>query len=226
MPAISLKRALLFSLCLHAAFFVVTGPRFHHKTVRYWIATPVDLVSLPAPETSLTNPVEQVKPVVEKKKTKEIKKTIKKKAEAKKDDVVIKPKVKAAKPKPEAKTAPQAAPAPTPVTATPAPTKTQSTTIMPDVNDFHFPYYLNIIQKRVSANWNFDYSGAAHQKVVVFFKIDKAGKVYDQKIEQSSGISFLDQSALRAVLLSSPFPQLPESYSGSFLAVHFGFNLK
>ncbi|MDD5491725.1 MAG: TonB family protein [bacterium] len=225
-PEITIKRALLLSLCLHITLFLVTGPRFQRKTMRYWISSPVELVSLPSAETTTTKPVEQVKPVPEKKKVKEIKKAKAKKAEPRKEIVVVKLKDKIAEPKPEAKTVAAAAPEPVPVAAAPAPVKTQSTAIVPDVTDFPFLYYLNIIQKKVTANWNFDYEGVVHKKVVVFFKIDKAGKVYDQKVEQSSGISFLDQSALRAVLLSSPFPPLPEEYSGNFLGVHFGFEFK
>ncbi len=219
-PEITIKRALLFSLCLHAILFVVTGPRFQRKTIRYWISTPVELVSLPSTETAKVKPAEPVKPVPEKKKTEEVKKIPEKKAEPKKEVIVVKPKEKVAAPKPEEKAASQPAPVPA------APVKTQSTAIVPDVNDFPFLYYLNIIQKKVTANWNFDYEGTVHQKVVVFFKIDKTGKVYDQKVEKSSGIAFLDQSAVRAVLLSSPFPPLPEEYSGNFLGVHFGFEFK
>jgi periplasmic protein TonB len=223
-PEMTIKRALLFSLCLHAVLFVATAPRFHRKTIRYWLSTPVELMSLPAAEKAVTKPAEQVKPVPEIKKANEPKKIKEKKAELKKEVVVAKAKNKAVEPKPEAKTVPQAPPAPVPAEV--APVKTQSTAIVPDVQDFPFLYYLNIIQKKVTANWNFDYEGTVHQKVVVFFKIDKTGRVYDQKVEQTSGISFLDQSAIRAVLLSSPFPPLPDEYSGNFLGVHFGFEFK
>ncbi len=219
-PEISIKRALIFSLCLHAVLFAITGPRFKRKTIRYWMSVPVELVTLPSRETATVKPAEPNKPLPEPKKTAEIKKAPEKKAELKKEVITVKPKNKVAEPKPEAKAAPQPAPVPA------APVKTQSTAIVPDVNDFPFLYYLNIIQKKVTANWNFDYEGSVHQKVVVFFKIDKTGQIYDQKVENSSGIAFLDQSAVRAVLLSSPFPPLPDEYSGSFLGVHFGFEFK
>jgi periplasmic protein TonB len=214
-PEITIKRAVLFSLCLHAVLFAITAPRFQRKTIRYWISAPVELVSLPSTEKAIVKPAEPVKPAPEKKKTEEVNKIPEKRAEPKKEVIVVKPKEKVTAPKPEEKAAAQ-----------PAPVKTQSTAIVPDVNDFPFLYYLNIIQKKVTANWNFDYEGTVHQKVVVFFKIDKTGQVYDQKIEKSSGIAFLDQSALRAVLLSSPFPPLPGEYSGNFLGVHFGFEFK
>ncbi len=212
-PGMSLKKALLLSLAFHLILVVTTLPRFHRKPLRYWMATPVELVTLPTA------------PVQEKNKPKEEKKVKEKKTEIKKDVIAIAPKKKKAeaKPTPKLKEIPQPAPAAVP---TVAPVPAQSTVITPDVNDFPFLYYLNIIQKNVSANWNFEYAGAVHQKVVVFFKIDKNGQVYDSKVEKSSGISFLDQSALRAVLLSSPFPPLPDEYNGTFLGIHFGFEFK
>ncbi len=227
-PGLSLKKALLFSLVFHVILVITTFPRFHRKPMRYWMATPVELVSLPAANTVVTQPVKPGAPVQEKKKPKEEKKA--KKVKVKKDRVVINPKKKKTEEKsqPQPKEIPQPVPvaALVPVPAAVAPAPAQSTVIVPDVNDFPFLYYLNIIQKNVSANWNFEYEGMVHQKVVVFFKIDKSGKVYDSKVEKSSGIAFLDQSALRAVLLSSPFPPLPDEYNGNFLGIHFGFEFK
>lgn len=227
-PGLSLKKALLLSLVFHAILVITTLPRFHRQSLRYWMVTPIELVSLPAADTAIPQSVKPAAPVREKKKPNEEKNVKEKKAEVKKDRVVINPKKKKTgeKPQPQLKEIPQPVPAAAPAPAPAAPVKTQSTAIMPDVRDFPFLYYLKIIQKKITANWNFDYEGAGRQKVVVFFKIDKDGKVYDQKVEQSSGILFLDQSALRAVLLSSPFPSLPAEYSGNFLGVHFGFEFK
>lgn len=229
-PGMSLKRALLFSLIFHFVLVITTLPRFHRKPMRYWMATPVELVSLPAADTAVIQPVKPAAQVQEKKKPKEEKKVKEKKAEVKKDVVVINPKKKKVeeKPQPKLKEIPQPVPAAAPaaVPAAVAPAPAQSTVIVPDVNDFPFLYYLTIIQTNVSANWKIEYEGTVHQKVVVFFKIDKNGKVYDSKVEKSSGISFLDQSALRAVLLSSPFPPLPDEYNGTFLGIHFGFEFK
>ncbi|MBI5554843.1 MAG: TonB C-terminal domain-containing protein [Elusimicrobia bacterium] len=229
-PGMSLKKALLLSLVFHIIFIITTFPRFHRKPVQYWMATPVELVSLPAADTAVTQLVKPAAPAQEKKEPIKEKKAIEKKAKAKKDVVAINPKKKKyeEKPQPLLKEIPPPAPAapPAAIPAPIAPVPVQSTVIRPDVNDFPFLYYLNIIQKNVSANWNFAYEGTVHQKVVVFFKIDKNGKIYDSEVEKSSGIAFLDQSALRAVLLASPFPPLPNEYDGAFLGIHFGFEFK
>jgi TonB family protein len=57
----------------------------------------------------------------------------------------------------------------------------------------------------------------------VHFKIDGLGRVMDVKLEVGSGVAFFDQSAVRAVNVSSPLPPLPAGYGGSTLGVHFGF---
>ncbi|MDD5131551.1 MAG: TonB family protein [bacterium] len=218
-PEMTLKRALLLSLCLHIALFVMTGPRFQRKTVRYWLSSPVELVSLPVAEPpSVAQPAEQVKPVLKKKKAKEPKKTKEKKAEPKKEAIVIKPKGKAAEPKPEAKTVPQAAPAPVEA----APAKTQLTTAVPDVKDFNYQYYLNSLTKQVKSNW--DINQIASHKVVVYFLIERDGTIKDLKIEKSSGVDFYDQLALKAILRCQKFLPLPEGYQEKELNIHFHFN--
>jgi TonB family protein len=49
-------------------------------------------------------------------------------------------------------------------------------------------------------------------KVKVLFRILRSGRVGDTKLEQSSGNFYFDQAAMRAILLSSPFPPLPEGF--------------
>jgi len=47
--------------------------------------------------------------------------------------------------------------------------------------------------------------------------------VSDLKVEESSGITPLDLSALRAVKASSPFPPLPRDYDEPYLVIHLIF---
>jgi len=49
------------------------------------------------------------------------------------------------------------------------------------------------------------------------------GRIRDPLVEQTSGDSLFDQSALRAVMEASPFPPLPQEFKASSLRVHFGF---
>ncbi|MGH7724456.1 MAG: TonB family protein [Candidatus Eiseniibacteriota bacterium] len=95
-----------------------------------------------------------------------------------------------------------------------------------DAADFEFTYYLIAIRNRISQNWGAP-TGIVTQgnrvRCVVYFKIDRLGRVSDVKLEESSGVAFFDQSAQRAVSVSSPLPPLPAGYGEGHLGVHFGF---
>ncbi|RKZ32245.1 hypothetical protein DRQ33_06215, partial [bacterium] len=92
--------------------------------------------------------------------------------------------------------------------------------------DFANDFYLNLIINKVANNWLNPLRGGRTISAVIYFKIQRSGKVTDAVVEKSSGNQLFDQSALRAVLASSPLPSLPESYTGDFLGVHFQFEHK
>jgi TonB family protein len=96
-----------------------------------------------------------------------------------------------------------------------------------DVRDFPFHYYLSMLRTRVSENWipPFGIFDEEHKRVVVAFRIDRQGNQHAVRVEESSGDPLLDQSALRAVVVSSPFPPLPDGFSGASLGVFFGFSV-
>jgi TonB family protein len=92
----------------------------------------------------------------------------------------------------------------------------------------NFPYvwYLNTITERVSSNWFsslVDPGISGSFQTVVYFRIQKNGQVVDVQIEQSSGVTPLDLSAVRAVKASAPFPPLPKEYEETYLGIHLIF---
>lgn len=95
-----------------------------------------------------------------------------------------------------------------------------------DIENFEFSYYLVAVRNKVSSNWS-PPAGLGTQttraRTVVYFRILRNGKVADAKTESQSGFTLFDQSALRAVLRSEPFPPLPGGFAAGSLAVHFGF---
>jgi colicin import membrane protein len=98
-----------------------------------------------------------------------------------------------------------------------------------DNPDFQFTYYLVIIQNKISSNWNPPYAaGKAGErpKAMVAFQILRNGQIRDVRVESSSGVSFLDQSALRAISRSIPLPPLPQRFLDDSLGVHFSFELE
>lgn len=93
-------------------------------------------------------------------------------------------------------------------------------------NSFPFKSYLVRIQDKIGAHWK-PVGGylapEGEKRVVVAFKILKDGHIDGLQVEKPSGISFLDQSALRAVFNAQPFPPLPGDFNQESLGVHFDF---
>jgi TonB family protein len=120
--------------------------------------------------------------------------------------------------------------APAPVTPEHAPAKTDaptgfspgvSSSLTVDVEDFPFRYYLAALRNKVSGNWN--PPGASDARTVVFFRVYRDGSLADSYLETPSGNVVFDQAALRAVVVSEPFPPLPDDFDGTNLGVHFAF---
>jgi protein TonB len=91
-----------------------------------------------------------------------------------------------------------------------------------NVSDFPFAWYLSRVQAKVTERW----AGKAlpGQQPVAVFDINREGHVSRLAIEKSSGNSYYDQAALRAITEANPFPPLPAEFPGQTLRVHLGFN--
>jgi TonB family protein len=91
-----------------------------------------------------------------------------------------------------------------------------------NVSDFPFAWYLSRVQAKVTERW----AGKAlpGQQPVAVFEIGREGQVSRIAIEKSSGNTYYDQAALRAITEANPFPPLPAEFSGQTLRVHLGFN--
>jgi protein TonB len=95
-----------------------------------------------------------------------------------------------------------------------------------DGSQFEFAYYLALIRSRIGQVWSPPAglaTGGAVVRAVVYFRIQRDGRITDAQLETPSGVEFFDRSALRAVTLSDPMPPLPLGYGGGALGVHFGF---
>jgi len=88
--------------------------------------------------------------------------------------------------------------------------------------DFEYAYYVQQMLARIHQRWQRTaVRGTA--VVVVRFTIARDGRVLDASIETSSGVSILDRSSLRAVMLADPMPPLPNSYPRDQVGVHLRF---
>jgi TolA protein len=98
------------------------------------------------------------------------------------------------------------------------------TGIAVDAADFPFGYFLAAIERKVSENW---FSAVAERAsgltCVVYFKLMRDGSISEARLETSSGNTYFDRAALRAVRSATPFPPLPRSFPDAFLGIHFTF---
>ncbi|HXV62223.1 MAG TPA: energy transducer TonB [Vicinamibacteria bacterium] len=88
--------------------------------------------------------------------------------------------------------------------------------------DFEYAYYVRQMLAKIHQHWQRTaVRGTA--VVVIRFTIARDGSVLDAEVETSSGVSILDRSSLRAVVLSEPLPPLPNSYPRDQVGVHLRF---
>lgn len=92
-----------------------------------------------------------------------------------------------------------------------------------------YAWYVDVVRKKVSENWlkyEIDPSVSTARRVYVYFEINRGGSPTSVRVEQSSGVPALDQSALRALQRIDTFGPLPGDYRGSSVAVEFWFDYK
>jgi len=92
-----------------------------------------------------------------------------------------------------------------------------------DIPDFQYDYYLGLIRSKVDNRWSQPVTYKQVKQTLVDFMIRRDGKIDNVRVAESSGDSYFDQTAVRAVSLSNPFPPLPRGYKEDFLKVRYRF---
>ena len=96
-----------------------------------------------------------------------------------------------------------------------------------DVTDFPYAWYLRQVLQKVEERWQTqNRSSEPAQKPRIYVEIRRDGSIVPPRIEQSSGSSFYDRAALRAITEASPFPPLPADWANPSLRVLFNFDLR
>ena len=96
-----------------------------------------------------------------------------------------------------------------------------------DVTAFPYAWYLRQVLQKVEERWQTqNRSTEPAQKPRIYVEIRRDGSIVPPHIEQSSGSSFYDRAALRAITEASPFPPLPADWANPSLRVLFNFDLK
>jgi protein TonB len=92
-----------------------------------------------------------------------------------------------------------------------------------------YAWYVRVVQQKVSENWlkyEVDPRISDAQRVYVTFDITRSGQPANIRVEQSSGVPSLDQSAMRALQRIDTFGPLPGDYAGNRVSVEFWFDYK
>jgi len=88
---------------------------------------------------------------------------------------------------------------------------------------FPYSWYLVSVKTKLWREWS-RWSGSSQpHNCVVTFSIERDGSVARPSLHQSSGDTFYDQMALRAVNYAAPFPPLPEGYGRNELDLYVEF---
>lgn len=92
-----------------------------------------------------------------------------------------------------------------------------------DNASFDYPYWFTQAFNKINSNWHnrVAYSGAL--VCVVSFQVIKSGRVIEVRVEESSGIPEFDESCVRAVNRSAPFPPLPQSFVDEIIGIRLPF---
>lgn len=67
--------------------------------------------------------------------------------------------------------------------------------------------YAALVSDKIKREWIYPSAlDSSDLETIISFRVDREGKVFSQKIEKSSGNTFFDRSAIKAVLKASPLP--------------------
>ncbi|MFQ5509978.1 MAG: energy transducer TonB [Leptospirillia bacterium] len=90
------------------------------------------------------------------------------------------------------------------------------------------PKYLALVERRVNSRWSPPdiFRDRKEVGVTLAFEIKNTGDLVRVKVLHSSGSSYYDQAAIRAVLLSGPFPPFPKEMTENAVEVRFTFSLE
>ena len=85
-------------------------------------------------------------------------------------------------------------------------------------SDFKFPWYLAAVRNKIEQNWK-PPTENRNLAVVVSFTINSDGTATGITVSKSSGNSTIDNLAVRAVTVASPFGKMPPGFSGDKLEI-------
>ena len=89
---------------------------------------------------------------------------------------------------------------------------------------FTYSYYLNILLSKIGKNWHNPFRGKdVVLRSIVYFEVDKDGQIYSVRLEEDSGNTLYNETAMRAVVITKRLPPLPDEFADDYLKVHLEF---
>ncbi|MCK4427725.1 MAG: TonB C-terminal domain-containing protein [candidate division Zixibacteria bacterium] len=92
-----------------------------------------------------------------------------------------------------------------------------------DAYNFGSPYYLSLVFGKIRDAWENPVQSSSILMTTIYFRILRDGSIVETRVEKTSGIDLFDQSAVRAIVSSVPFPPLPNEFTGEYLGIHLEF---
>jgi protein TonB len=92
-----------------------------------------------------------------------------------------------------------------------------------DTPEPKFQDYFNQVRERIKSKWIYPYEASSRGiegELQIEFGIAKSGELQFIEKRHSSGVELLDDYAMRAVQLASPFPPVPDSISKGGLPIN------
>lgn len=93
-----------------------------------------------------------------------------------------------------------------------------------DVGDFCCPEYIATMMELIRRRW--DPNQRVPGEVMIKYTIVRSGEITGVEVERSSGQTFLDLSAQRALALTRQLPPLPSAFTEDHLTVHLNFQYR
>jgi TonB family protein len=95
-----------------------------------------------------------------------------------------------------------------------------------DTPEPKFQDYFNQVRERIKSKWIYPYEASSRGiegELQIEFGIAKSGELQFIERRRSSGVEILDDYAMRAVQLASPFPPVPDAISKGGLPINGSF---
>lgn len=86
-----------------------------------------------------------------------------------------------------------------------------------------FPYDIVRVTQMIDRNWENPVLSQKNLSCVVYFQIDRQGRIKGAVVEETSGNDDFDRNALMAVMRTKEVPPLPISYDYDVLGFHLEF---